>query len=134
VLNLAVDRVGARGGLTASQVRRMIATGWEVGAHTLTHPDLTRVEPARLRREIAGSADAIADRFGLRPAFFCYPYGHLDGRVEAAVRRAGYLAATTTRRGLAAPGRDRYALPRISVSTHTTPRALIARIRAAARI
>ncbi len=36
------------GGLTRHQVRTMIAAGWEVGAHTLTHPDLTTVDDATL--------------------------------------------------------------------------------------
>jgi peptidoglycan/xylan/chitin deacetylase (PgdA/CDA1 family) len=131
VLNLEVARLGAAGGLRMAQVRRMIAAGWEIDAHTLSHPDLTAVGAARLRREVAGSGDEIAERLGVRPAFFCYPYGHVDARVEAAVRAAGYLAATTTRRGLAARGGNRFALPRISVSSRTTPRALLARIRAA---
>jgi peptidoglycan/xylan/chitin deacetylase (PgdA/CDA1 family) len=131
VLNLEVARVGAPGGLTRAAVRRVLAAGWELGAHTLTHPDLTKVGAARLRREVGGSADAIASLFGVRPAFFCYPYGHLDARVEAAVRRAGFLAATTTRRGVAAPGQDAYALPRITVTSRTTPAALLERIRRA---
>ena len=132
VLNLEVARLGAAGGLTTAQVRRMLAAGWELGAHTISHPDLLTVSPERLQREVVGSADAIARRFGIRPAFFCYPYGHFDGRVEDAVRRAGFLAATTTRRGLAAPGQDPYALPRISVGSQTAPGALLARIRSAA--
>ena len=40
VLYLEGKNLGA-GGLTTRQVQAMIAAGWEVGAHTLTHPDLT---------------------------------------------------------------------------------------------
>jgi hypothetical protein len=65
--------------------------------------------------------------------FFCFPYGRFDAAVKAAVRAAGYLAATTTRRGVARPGGDPYALPRISVSPRTSPAALLRRLRAAAR-
>jgi hypothetical protein len=35
--------------------------------------------------------------------FFCYPDGRYDARVVEAVRRAGYLGATTTNYGLARP-------------------------------
>jgi peptidoglycan/xylan/chitin deacetylase (PgdA/CDA1 family) len=129
VLNLQVDRLGTAGGLTRTQVRRMLADGWELDSHTLTHPDLTQVGPQRLRRELVGSREAIARHFGVTPSFFCFPYGHHDASVEAAVHAAGYLAATTTRRGLASPRGDRFALPRISVSAATKPAALLRRLR-----
>jgi len=129
VLNLQVDRLGAAGGLTRAQVRRLISDGWELDSHTLTHPDLTEVGRERLVRELIGSREAIAREFGVTTNFFCFPYGHYDAAVKAAVRRAGYLAATTTRRGLASPDGDRFALPRISVSARTKPAALLRRLR-----
>src|SRR4051812_43588834 len=42
VLNLEVNNVRP-GDLTATQVRALIAAGWEVDSHTVTHPDLTTV-------------------------------------------------------------------------------------------
>jgi peptidoglycan/xylan/chitin deacetylase (PgdA/CDA1 family) len=128
VLNLEVDRLGAPGGLTRRQVRRMLADGWELDSHTLSHPDLTKVGAKRLRRELVGSREAIARQFGVTTNFLCLPYGHVDAAVKAAVRAAGYLGATTTRRGLAAPRGDRFALPRISVSVRTKPAALLRRL------
>jgi hypothetical protein len=47
--------------------------------------------------------------------FFCYPSGRYDARVIAAVRRAGYLGATTTNYGLARPG-NLYTLDRIRIN------------------
>ena len=131
VLNLQVDRLGVSGGLARTQVRRMLADGWELGSHTLSHPDLTAVGPQRLRRELVGSREAIQREFGVTTDFFCFPYGRSDAAARAAVRAAGYLGATTTRRGLAKPGGDRFALPRISVSTRTKPAALLRRLRSA---
>ncbi|HEU4975369.1 MAG TPA: polysaccharide deacetylase family protein [Baekduia sp.] len=121
VLNLEWRRLGARGGLSRAQVQEMIDAGWEIGDHTLTHPDLTKVGPARLRREVAGSRARMQRRLGVPVDFFCYPYGHVDATVEAAVRDAGFLAATTTRRGLTAPGRDPFALGRLIVTARTSP-------------
>jgi peptidoglycan/xylan/chitin deacetylase (PgdA/CDA1 family) len=129
VLNLQVDRLGAAGGLTRAQVRRMLSDGWELDSHTLTHPDLTEVGRERLVRELVGSREAIAREFGVTANFFCFPYGRYDAAVQAAVRRAGYLAATTTRRAVASPDGDRFALPRISVSARTKPSTLLRRIR-----
>ena len=47
--------------------------------------------------------------------FFCYPAGCFDDRVVAAVRKAGYLGATTTLYGLATPD-DPYRLARVRVN------------------
>ena len=72
--------------------------------------------------------------FGVTPNFFCFPYGHFDAAAKAAVRAAGYLAATTTRRGLARrAGRHRSSCRAISVSARTSPAALLRRLRAATR-
>jgi peptidoglycan/xylan/chitin deacetylase (PgdA/CDA1 family) len=133
VLNLQVDRLGVAGGLTRAQVRRMLADGWELDSHTLSHPDLTAVGPERLRLELVGSRDAIQREFGVTPSFFCFPYGRFDAGVKAAVRAAGYLGATTTHRGLASPGGDPYELPRLGVDGRTSPRALVRRLRELAR-
>jgi peptidoglycan/xylan/chitin deacetylase (PgdA/CDA1 family) len=130
VLNLKVGNIGP-GGLTKHMVRSMIAAGWEVDAHTITHPDLTSVGAAQLQQEVAGSRAILRRDFHVPVAFFCYPSGRFDATVEAAVRKAGYLAATTTQPGLAAPGGDPDALPRIRVDGGETAAQLMATLRRA---
>lgn len=115
VLNLTVKNLRVRGGLSEWRVRKLIAAGWELGSHSLTHPDLTRLDDATLTREIAGSRLILRSRFGVRVDFFCYPAGRYDAAVIRAVRRAGYFGATTTIEGVARPGQP-YELQRIRVS------------------
>ena len=103
VLNLQVDFLRPVGGLRPWRVRKLIAGGWEIDAHTFTHPDLTAVDAVRLWREVNGSRQAIRRRFHVPVDFFCYPIGRYDARVVRAVRRAGYLGATTENYGLARP-------------------------------
>ncbi len=114
VLNLDVSNLGRTWGLSTSKVRAMIQAGWEVDAHSLTHPDLRALSDAALRREVAGSRREIRRRFGLPVDFFCYPSGLYDTRVAAAVRRAGFLGATTVEPGLARPS-ELYDLDRVRV-------------------
>ena len=113
VLNLKVGNLEP-GSFTDADVRKLLAAGWELGAHTFTHPDLRTLDDAALEREVAGSKAVIAKRFGVRVDFFCYPAGRYDRRVIAAVRRAGFLGATTTLEGLATP-RAPFELRRIRV-------------------
>jgi peptidoglycan/xylan/chitin deacetylase (PgdA/CDA1 family) len=129
VINLQVDNLRAKGGLTPHDVRGLLARGWELAAHTFTHPDLTQVGAAQLEREVAGSRAALRHRFGVPVAFFCYPSGRYDATVEQAVRKAGYRGATTTQAGLARPGGDRFALPRIRVLPEDAPGELLQQLR-----
>ncbi len=130
VLNLLVANLHRHDwGLKTWMVRRMIQNGWEVDSHTLTHPDLNAVSPARLWREVHRSRVVLQRLFHVPADFFCYPSGDFDARVVAAVRRAGYLAATTTIPGLARPGRA-YTLPRVRVDGGESPALLLAMLAA----
>jgi peptidoglycan/xylan/chitin deacetylase (PgdA/CDA1 family) len=131
VLDLEVHNVGERGGLSRGQVARLVRDGWEVAAHTLTHPDLTTLDAASLRHEVAGSRRWLQRAFGVPVRFFCYPAGRYNARVEAAVRAAGYLGATTTQPGVASWRDDLYALPRLRVMPEQTPAQLTALVRGA---
>jgi peptidoglycan/xylan/chitin deacetylase (PgdA/CDA1 family) len=121
VLNLQVDNL-ARG-----RVVNLKRAGWEIDAHTFTHPDLTHVDAARLWREVDGSRREIQRRYHVPVLFFCYPAGRYNAAVVDAVRRAGYWGATTTIVGLARPA-DPYTLNRVRVSEGQTAAGLLAEL------
>ncbi len=123
VLNLKVGNVG-RDGISTRQVKALIAAGWELDAHTISHPDLTTLTADALRHEVAGSRRALRRRFGVRVDFFCYPAGRYDARVIAAVEAAGYRGATTTVEGYASAGNP-YELKRVRVNGGDTAAALM---------
>lgn len=114
VLNLRVDALKSRYTLPAWRVREMLAAGWELDSHTITHPDLTQEDDAQLWQEVYGSRVELQHMFHVPVDFFCYPSGRYDAHVVDAVRRAGYLGATTTNYGLARP-QDIYTLSRIRI-------------------
>lgn len=129
VLNLEVHNTTVSWGLSPRRIRRMITAGWEIDAHTVTHPDLTTVDRARLRREVAGSRAIIQREFRVPVDFFCYPSGRYDAAVIAEVRRAGYLGATTTRYGLARRT-ELFTLARVRVNGSDGPAGLAAKLHA----
>jgi peptidoglycan/xylan/chitin deacetylase (PgdA/CDA1 family) len=129
VLNLEGKNIGP-GGLTRRQVRTLIAAGWEIDSHTLTHPDLRTLDDASLARELAGSRALLRRTFAVPVAFFCYPAGRYDARVQAAVRAAGYRAATTVEPGIASASDNPYALPRIRVNGTDSPQTVLRNVRA----
>ncbi len=111
-LNLLVGNLGDE--LTDRMVNQMIDEGWELDAHTISHLDLRSMSGSRLRREVAGSRRILQQRFGQPVNFFCYPAGKYDPATIRAVRRAGYLGATTELPG-EADRRRMYELHRIRV-------------------
>src|SRR5438105_5048488 len=115
VLNLELRNTEPVWGARPGEVRAMIRAGWEIDSHTLTHPDLTTLDPDRLREEVTGSRTVLRRRFHVPANFFCYPSGSYDDAVVEAVKAAGYLGATTTLFGLARP-QDLYTLARVRVN------------------
>jgi peptidoglycan/xylan/chitin deacetylase (PgdA/CDA1 family) len=81
--------------LYESNVKAMIGAGWELAAHTINHQDLTTLGAAELKEEVAGSRAILRREYGVPVADFCYPAGQFDETVIAAVKAAGYTAATT---------------------------------------
>lgn len=81
--------------LYTSNVEAMIDAGWELAAHTIHHLDLTPLDPAQLREEVAGSRRLLQREYHVPVKDFCYPSGRFDETVIAAVKTAGYTAATT---------------------------------------
>jgi peptidoglycan/xylan/chitin deacetylase (PgdA/CDA1 family) len=111
-LNMLVGNLGQE--LTDRMIEQLIDDGWELDAHTISHLDLTTMTGSRLRHEVAGSRQILEHRFHQPVNFFCYPAGKFNRSTIRAVRRAGYLGATTELQGEASRGRM-YELHRIRV-------------------
>jgi peptidoglycan/xylan/chitin deacetylase (PgdA/CDA1 family) len=100
--------------LYESNVKAMIAAGWELAAHTIHHLDLTELGPAELEEEVAGSRKILQREFKVPVNNFCYPAGQFDETVVAAVEAAGYTGATTEISGFAEKGTP-YELARLEI-------------------
>ena len=94
------------------ELESAMAAGFEIGAHTRTHPDLTALPQSQLEDETAGSADRIKAELGKRPARFAYPYGGVNGVVAGFVRENFEQGVTTELRPLRG-SEDRALLPRL---------------------
>jgi peptidoglycan/xylan/chitin deacetylase (PgdA/CDA1 family) len=93
-------------------VQRARASGFEVGAHTRTHPDLTRLSSAQVEDEIEGSAARVFKEIGERPRRFAYPYGYVNDDVANVARRVFEHSVTTELRPVES-GDDAALLPRL---------------------
>jgi len=107
---------GAYRPMTWAQLRALADEGFDVGAHTRTHPILSCVAPEHLHIEIDACRDHIERALGRPVRHFAYPNGRREdytAETVAAVARAGYAAAVTTVAGGNTPSTPSLELRRI---------------------
>lgn len=90
--------------------------GFEIGAHTRTHPDVTGLEVSDMDVELSGSRTDLQAALNVPVESFAYPYGAWNASTVEAARRAGYASACTVRAGRSGPATPLYELRRTEVS------------------
>ena len=108
----AVEGGEARPLMDEAQIRDWLAAGHWIGAHTCTHPRLSRIPRAQAKEEIRASKKKLEDRFGQPIEHFAYPFGDYDEEVVEMVREAGFRTACTMDRGVNDRGMDPFRLKR----------------------
>jgi peptidoglycan/xylan/chitin deacetylase (PgdA/CDA1 family) len=118
----------SQGGLGQDQIRGLLAAGWELDTQGFSHADLITLSPERLHYEVAVARSVLQQRYHVPVNWFCYPSGHYDSSVVAAVRAAGYRGSTTVVPGWAHSTDDLYRLHRLRVLGGTSAQALLTQI------
>ncbi|NTW03154.1 MAG: polysaccharide deacetylase family protein [Oscillochloris sp.] len=95
------------------EIRALYYAGMEIGAHSISHIDLTTLSHDENADQIARSGAEIAAQIGQPVRSFCYPAGQFTPDIAQITRDAGYTSATTTIQEGAQD--DLYALPRIRI-------------------
>ncbi len=104
------------------QVAELARQGFSFGAHSISHPVLTRLPVVEAQREIIQCKVQIEERVGQPVEFFCYPYGRWNPAVRSMVNQ-NYKGACATVARVINPGSDLFALPRAD-SHYLRPRRL----------
>jgi peptidoglycan/xylan/chitin deacetylase (PgdA/CDA1 family) len=116
---ITVGFLGRRGYLSQAQVRELHGLRFEIGCHSLTHPYLSDLDPAGLRREIADAKSELEQIVGAAVNHFACPGGRYDERAREVAREAGYASVATSRPQANSPRVDRLALGRVVVMRDT---------------
>jgi len=85
------------GPMSWSAVRELSENGIEIGAHSRTHPVLSKLDRDQLREEIGGSKKRIEQFISLPVTAFCYPNGQpadYNDLVKQVVIECGFSSAT----------------------------------------
>jgi peptidoglycan/xylan/chitin deacetylase (PgdA/CDA1 family) len=120
----------APGFLTWGQAAEMQAAGHEMGCHSATHPDFSRLGENAQRQEITTATEALQNTLGIRPTSFCYPHGRYSRVTPRLLAEAGFTHATTTQHSVVHRTSSAYALGRIRIRSTTS----VATFRAAVNV
>ncbi len=114
--------------MDCGQVLALHRAGMTIGAHTHTHPILTRIPEELARNEIEQGRECLQELIGSPVTLFAYPNGRpaidYDERHVAMVRELGFEAAVSTHWGAADINTDRWELPRFTPWDRTDGRYL----------
>lgn len=74
--------LGSRVAAHAKLVQRMHKSGMEVGNHSWSHPDMTRLKPRQIRAQVTSTQVAIEKAGAPAPTLFRPPYGEVNGSMK----------------------------------------------------
>ncbi len=77
-----------------------ISKNHEIGAHTITHPNLLKVSEEEAKKEITESKKWLESLIGEEIKMFCYPFGRFDNNIAELVKKSGFLGARTVEKFL----------------------------------
>ncbi len=120
----------SQGGLSESQVKGLVAAGWELDTQGMSHADLIALPPAALRYQVQTARQLLRSRYGVPVNWFAYPSGYYNAAVMAELKAAGFTGSETVVPGWATPAENRFTLPRLRVLGGTSPQTLLAEIEA----
>jgi peptidoglycan/xylan/chitin deacetylase (PgdA/CDA1 family) len=101
---------GFAGYMSIDQVKDLFSRGFEIGAHTQTHPHLPTLSTSQQQSEIDGSKSDL-ESWGVGSiTTFDYPYGEYDQNTMQLVKNAGFNSAVSVIRGFVTKASDPYQL------------------------
>ena len=88
------DHLGARM-MTEEEIVAVADAGVEIGAHSVTHPDMSELDREACAAEMAASRDHLQQLLGRPVTTFAYPFTRYGPEAVAAARDTGFAAAVT---------------------------------------
>lgn len=88
---IVANRLESDNFLHADQLKELVAAGWEVGSHGMSHVDLT-MNHSYLSREVLQSRLDLETAVGVPVLTIAYPFGTVDGFVAQKSQEYGYHA------------------------------------------
>lgn len=120
VVFIIVNNVGRPGYMSFDDLNKLKNEGWEIGSHTLAHPDLAKEPETIQRKQIFESKKILEDGLNIKIEYFCYPAGRYNETTINLLKEAGYVGAVTVESGTKNSKDKIFELKRIRIEAKTT--------------
>lgn len=113
-----------------SEIRHIHSCGMRIGSHTMSHPELRKLNAEQIVIELKHSKDVIEDCLGATVQSFSYPYAFPEQDssfvdfIRSTLVRCGYKNGVSTIIGRSKRQSDHFFLPRLPVNTYDDKRLL----------
>lgn len=114
--------IGNKNYLNWSMLREMSEYGMNIGSHSLSHKDLTKIDSRELNTQIKDSKKIIEDNLGRVVNDFSFPYGKVNNKSLKTVIESGYENIYTSQHGLIK--NNNMIKPRNSINSKTSYKSL----------
>ncbi|NTV23614.1 MAG: polysaccharide deacetylase family protein [Nanoarchaeota archaeon] len=104
------------GFMSWKQLQELHSYGFEIGAHTHSHPFLSSLHEKEIEAEIGTSKKILETKLGTKAETFCYPSGDLTKTTKHIVMSLGFSAACGIRKGTVNQYSDIFCLDRVGVN------------------
>lgn len=106
--------------LSKNEILILINEGWEIGSHSMTHPDLSRMSKKELENEICLSKQKLEKDLNIPIRYFAYPRGKYSKKVLDLVEKSKYSLGLTMDDGIIDIKTNPLLVPRIGIDrTHS---------------
>ena len=117
-LYVVANRLGIKDFLSVDEIKEMLAAGWEVGSHSMTHTDLRKTD--KLSFEIYASRLTLSSALGITIQTFAYPFGSTNTFIDRKTKTYGYEAAMGLGKGYEHSTADLFYIDRLEIHHSTT--------------
>lgn len=81
--------------LTWDMLKEMVAAGMDIESHSMTHPDMGKLNAQQLQYELNDSKSILEKTLGIQVNYFAYPGGAHSKLALQEIAKAGYFSAVT---------------------------------------
>ncbi len=115
--------------LNTNQIKEMHKYGIEVGSHTLSHCDLTKVNLGEAEKELRESKKMLEDKLGFEIKSIAYPYGNCNDWIKKLAKNTGYKYSFASDKAPPGLHEDLQQIRRIAVFPNTNVRGLARKVK-----
>ena len=101
--------------MTLDQKRAFVESGWEIGAHTYSHCNLTLLPQSQALNEIQKSKSILEEKLQTKIISFAYPFGIYNEEIKSLVMKSGFEFGILTDNGGMSIEDDRYSVFRVNI-------------------